>query len=239
MARYNLPVYHPVCTMRLLLIEDETSLLDLIQRNLARAGFTVDAVGTVELARTALSTSRYDALVLDLGLPDEDGLVILQELRARRDTTPVLILTARDEVEDRVTGLNSGADDYLLKPFAMPELVARLKALLRRPSGALGVVLETGNIRFDTAGREVTVGGKPLALTAREMTLLENLLRRSGRVVPKRHLEERVYGFDDDVTPNSLEVLLHRLRRKLASGGFSGEIHTIRGVGYMLADSAA
>jgi two-component system response regulator QseB len=224
--------------MRLLLIEDETSLLDLIQRSLARTGFTVDAVGTVELARTALSTSRYDAIVLDLGLPDEDGLVILQELRARRDTTPVLILTARDEVEDRVTGLNSGADDYLLKPFAMPELIARLKALLRRPSGALGVVLETGNIRFDTAGREVTVNGRPLALTAREMTLLENLLRRSGRVVPKRHLEERVYGFDDDVTPNSLEVLLHRLRRKLAGGGFSGEIHTVRGVGYMLADNA-
>lgn len=225
--------------MRLLLIEDETSLLDLIQRNLVRAGFTVDAVGTADLARSALSTSRYDAVILDLGLPDEDGLIVLREMRSRRDATPVLILTARDDVEDRVTGLNSGADDYLLKPFAMPELVARLKALLRRPSGALGVVLEAGNVRFDTTGREVTIDGKPLALTAREMSLLENLLRRSGRVVPKRHLEERVYGFDDDVTPNSLEVLLHRLRRKLAGGGFSGEIHTVRGVGYMLADNAA
>ncbi len=225
--------------MRLLLIEDEASLLDLVQRGLTRAGFTVDAVGTAELARAALAASQYDVLVLDLGLPDDDGLAILRELRTRRDPVPVLILTARDGVEDRVTGLNSGADDYLLKPFAMPELIARLKALLRRPSGTLGVVLEAGNIRFDTTGREVTVNGKPLALTAREMTLLENLLRRSGRVVPKRHLEERVYGFDDDVTPNSLEVLLHRLRRKLSGGGFSGEIHTIRGVGYMLAETTA
>ncbi|WP_300297029.1 response regulator transcription factor [Ferrovibrio sp.] len=225
--------------MRLLLIEDETSLLDLVQRSLTRAGFTTDAVGTADEARGALSGSRYDAVVLDLGLPDEDGLAILRDLRGGRDTTPVLILTARDGVEDRVTGLNTGADDYLLKPFAMPELIARLKALLRRPSGALGVVLEAGNIRFDTAGREVMVDGRLLALTAREMTLLENLLRRAGRVVPKRHLEERVYGFDDEVTPNSLEVLLHRLRRKLAGGGFSGEIHTIRGVGYMLAETAA
>lgn len=225
--------------MRLLLIEDETALLDLVQRSLVRAGFTVDVAGTAEEARDALAASRYDAMILDLGLPDEDGLTLLRELRAGRDSTPVLILTARDGVEDRVAGLNSGADDYLLKPFAIDELVARLKALLRRPNGALGVVLEAGNISFDTIGRTVTVDGRALPLTAREMALLENLLRRAGRVVPKRHLEERIYGFDDEVTPNSLEVLLHRLRRKLTGSGFSGEIHTVRGVGYLLAETAA
>lgn len=225
--------------MRLLLIEDETALLDLVQRNLVRAGFTVDVAGTAEDARDALAASRYDAIVLDLGLPDEDGLTVLRELRGRRDSTPVLILTARDGVDDRVAGLNSGADDYLLKPFAIDELIARLKALLRRPNGALGVVLEAGNISFDTIGRTVAIDGRALPLTAREMALLENLLRRVGRVVPKRHLEERIYGFDDEVTPNSLEVLLHRLRRKLSGSGFSGEIHTVRGVGYLLAETAA
>lgn len=225
--------------MRLLLIEDEVSLLDLVQRSLVRAGFAVDVAGTAEQARDALAASRYDVIILDLGLPDDDGLTVLKELRTRRDSTPVLILTARDGVEDRVAGLNSGADDYLLKPFAVDELIARLKALLRRPNGALGMVLEAGNISFDTIGRTVTVDGHALPLTAREMALLENLLRRVGRVVPKRHLEERIYGFDDEVTPNSLEVLLHRLRRKLTSGGFSGEIHTVRGVGYLLAETAA
>ncbi|MEK9969725.1 MAG: response regulator transcription factor [Ferrovibrio sp.] len=225
--------------MRLLLIEDETALLDLVQRSLVRAGFAVDVAATAEQARDALAASRYDAMILDLGLPDEDGLTILRELRSKRDTTPVLILTARDGVDDRVAGLNSGADDYLLKPFAVDELVARLKALLRRPNGALGMVLEAGNISFDTIGRTVAIDGRAIPLTAREMALLENLLRRVGRVVPKRHLEERIYGFDDEVTPNSLEVLLHRLRRKLSGSGFSGEIHTVRGVGYLLAESAA
>lgn len=225
--------------MRLLLIEDESALLELIQRSLARAGFTVDVAATAEQGRAALAASRYDAMVLDLGLPDEDGLALLRELRNKRDNTPVLILTARDGVDDRVAGLNSGADDYLLKPFAVEELIARLKALLRRPHGALGVVLQAGNISFDTIGRTVAIDGHALPLTAREMALLENMLRRVGRVVPRRHLEDRIYGFDDEVTPNSLEVLLHRLRRKLADGGFSGEIHTVRGVGYLLAETVA
>ncbi|MCW0234835.1 MAG: response regulator transcription factor [Ferrovibrio sp.] len=223
--------------MRLLLVEDEVQLRDLVQRSLARSGFTVDAVGEVGDAQAALAASRYDVIVLDLGLPDGDGLTLLRELRSRRDATPVLVLTARDGVDDRVEGLNSGADDYLLKPFAMPELIARLKALLRRPSGALGLVLEAGNISFDTVGRALTIGGKPVSLTPREMALLENLLRRAGRVVPKTYLEERIYGFDDEVTPNSLEVLLHRLRKKLEGSQFSGEIHTVRGVGYLLAET--
>lgn len=223
--------------MRLLLVEDEEQLRELVQRSLSRSGFAVDAVGEIADAQAALASSRYDVIILDLGLPDGDGLTLLRELRGRRDATPVLVLTARDGVDDRVEGLNSGADDYLLKPFAMPELLARIKALLRRPSGALGLVLEAGNISFDTVGRSLTIGGKPVSLTPREMALLENLLRRAGRVVPKTYLEERIYGFDDEVTPNSLEVLLHRLRKKLEGGNFSGEIHTIRGVGYLLAEA--
>jgi len=225
--------------MRLLLVEDETELRELVGRNLTRAGFAVDALGGLDEARAALGTSPFDAIILDLGLPDGDGLTLLRQLRGRKDATPVLLLTARDGVDDRVEGLNSGADDYLLKPFAMPELVARIKALLRRPSGALGVVLESGNIRFDTVGRTLTVGDKPVALTPREMALLENLLRRAGRVVPKAVLEERIYGFDDEVTPNSLEVLMHRLRKKLEGGSFSGEIHTVRGVGYLLTETVS
>ncbi|MEK9970519.1 MAG: response regulator transcription factor [Ferrovibrio sp.] len=223
--------------MRLLLVEDEAQLRELVQRSLVKSGFAVDAVGEIADAQSALAASRYDAVILDLGLPDGDGLSLLRQLRSQRDATPVLVLTARDGVDDRVEGLNSGADDYLLKPFAMPELLARIKALLRRPSGALGIVLESGNISFDTVGRSLTIAGKPVSLTAREMALLENLLRRAGRVVPKSYLEERIYGFDDEVTPNSLEVLLHRLRKKLEGGHFSGEIHTIRGVGYLLSEA--
>ncbi len=223
--------------MRILIVEDEDRLLELVSRSLERAGFTVDAVGTADEARAALATAAYDAMVLDLGLPDEDGMSMLKSLRAKKNMTPTLILTARDGVDDRVEGLNAGADDYLLKPFAIPELIARIKALLRRPSGALGIVLEAGNVRFDTINRSVTIGAKPLTLTPRELTLLENLIRRAGQVVPKDHLEERIYGFDDEISSNSLEVLLHRLRKKLDSNDFSGQIHTVRGVGYMLAES--
>ncbi|MEK9645087.1 MAG: response regulator transcription factor [Alphaproteobacteria bacterium] len=223
--------------MRLLLVEDEKRLSELVSRGLGRAGFTVDAVGTVEDASAALATSEYDALVLDLGLPDGDGMDVLRELRAGRDGTPVLVLTARDGLDDRVDGLNSGADDYLLKPFAMPELVARLKALLRRPSGALGTFLDVGNISFDTVHREVGIAGKPVSLSRRELALLENLMRRAGHVVAKDYLEDRIYGFEDEVSSNSLEVLIHRLRKKLTEQDSSAGIHTIRGIGYLLSES--
>ncbi len=223
--------------MRLLLVEDEERLADLVNRGLTRAGFTVDATATAEDAEAALATSQYDAIVLDLGLPDGDGMEILIGLRSRRNATPVLILTARDGVEDRVDGLNAGADDYLLKPFAMTELVARVKALLRRPSGALGTQLEFGNIAFDTVHREVAIDGQPVSLSRRELTLLENLMRRAGRVLPKDFLEERIYGFDDEVSSNSLEVMVHRLRKKLADHRSTGSIHTVRGVGYLLSET--
>jgi DNA-binding response OmpR family regulator len=148
----------------------------------------------------------YDAIILDLGLPDGDGLDLVKDLRAASSMTPVLILTARDSVEERVRGLNAGSDDYVLKPVAMEELIARLRALLRRPGGALGKILTVGNISFDTSLREVCIAESLITISRREMSVLEQLMRRYGRVVPKNVLEERLYGFEAEVTLNSLEV---------------------------------
>jgi len=222
--------------MRVLLVEDEERLAAAVAAGLSRAGFVVDAVGEAEDARAALAGVAYDAIVLDLGLPDADGMDVLRELRRSDRATPVLILTARDALADRVAGLDGGADDYLLKPFELPELVARLKALLRRPAGALGVRLEVGDIAFDVGSRHVEVRGRALALSRRELLLLENLMRRAGRVAPKDVLEERLYGFGEEVGSNSLEVLVHRLRKKLAEAGAVAAIHTVRGLGYLLAE---
>lgn len=150
----------------------------------------------------------------------------------------MLILTARDAVDDRVTGLNAGSDDYFLKPFAMEELVARIRALLRRPGGVMGVTLEAGNISFDTTAREVRVDDSPVHILRREMSVLELLMRRHGRVVPKDVLEDNIYGFDEEVTSNSVEVHISRLRNRLTNAQASVSIHTLRGVGYLLADDA-
>jgi len=162
---------------------------------------------------------------------------LLGQLRSAGDPIPVLVLTARDAVEDRVRGLDTGADDYLVKPFAMSELVARTKALLRRPGAALGTTLKAGNIVFDTIGRDVSVAGVPLQLPRREAAILEHLLRRQGRVVPKSVLEEKLYGIDDELESNAVPVHVHHLRRKLQDAGASAEIHTVRGVGYLLAET--
>lgn len=222
--------------MRLLLVEDNDRLAGFVAKGLRSAGFAVDTVRLVDEAAAALSTTRYDSVVLDLALPDGDGLAILSTIRMRGDSTPVLILTARDGLSDRVHGLNAGADDYLLKPFAMVELVARLKALMRRPGGALGVCLQAGNVSLDTAGNVVEVGGKPVLLPRREHSLLELLLRRAGRVVSKGTLEEGLYGFGEEVESNSIEVHVSRLRKKLVGAGADVEIHTVRGVGYFVAE---
>jgi DNA-binding response OmpR family regulator len=219
--------------MRLLLVEDNARLAGFVSQGLNAAGFTVDTVGLADEALAALATTRYDACVLDLGLPDADGLSVLKSLRGRREQTPVLILTARDGVADRIAGLNLGADDYVLKPFALEELVARVKALLRRPGAALGVVLELGDVTLDTAARAVAVGGKPVVLSRLELMLLEELLRRAGRVVARAIIEDSLHGFSDSVTPNSLEALVSRLRKKLVAAGANIEIHTVRGVGYL------
>lgn len=224
--------------MRLLLVEDNDRLSEFLEKGLADAGFAVDRAGTLAEAEASLDASRFDAVILDLGLPDGDGLTLLKSRRAGGDRTPMLILTARDGVSDRVGGLNAGADDYLVKPFAMEELVARVKALLRRPGAALGVQLTLGNICLDTIGPSFIVDGKPATLTRRELALMEILLRRPGKVISRGAIEEGLYSFSDEVGSNALEVLVSRLRKKLGTFGADVNLHTVRGVGYMVMDGA-
>jgi DNA-binding response OmpR family regulator len=220
--------------LRLLLIEDEARIVQLLTVALTHANFVVDAVSTGVDGRAALAAAPYDAAILDLGLPDGDGLALLLATRASGNQIPILILTARDAVEDRVCGLDSGADDYLVKPFATVELIARIKALLRRPGGALGTILQAGNVALDTIGRDITVGLARIVLPRRESATLELLMRRVGRVVPKAILEEKLYGIDDELESNAIPVHVHHLRRKLQGAGATVEIHTVRGVGYLL-----
>lgn len=222
--------------MRILLVEDNDRLAEFISAGLKSAGFVADVFGTVADAAAAFDSASYQAAILDLGLPDGDGLEIIRSQRAKATPCPMMVLTARDGVSDRVSGLNAGADDYLLKPFAMEELIARLRAILRRPGAALSVELSLSNLTFNTTDREVRVNGKVISMPRREMEMLEHLLRRSGKVASKRSLEEGLYGFDDDVTPNSVEVLVSRLRKRLQKSGARITIHTLRGIGYMLAD---
>jgi len=223
--------------MRILLVEDNLRLSTLVRRGLENEDFTVDGVGTLSEAEAALDTAPYDVVTLDLGLPDGDGLDLLRDMRAAGRHIPVLVLTARDGVDDRVKGLNAGADDYLLKPFALEELTARLRALLRRPDGILGLSLQAGNISFDTTAREVRVDSELIKIPKKEMGVLEQLMRRTGRVVPKDMLESKLYGFDEEVSSNSLEANVSRLRKRLVQVGASVIIHTLRGVGYLLSDS--
>ncbi|MDE2486835.1 MAG: response regulator transcription factor [Alphaproteobacteria bacterium] len=223
--------------MRVLLVEDESRIAELVAATLARAGFTVDVLVTAQDAGHALAATPYDAAVLDLGLPDADGLQVLAELRRRGSSLPVLVLTARDAVEDRVAGLDAGGDDYLVKPFASVELVARLKALLRRPGAALGTRLQAGRLTLDTLERAAEVGGAPLRLARQELAVLEHLMRRLGRVVAKALLEEKLYGDGDELGSNAIPVHVHHLRRKLVQSDARCEIHTVRGVGYFLQET--
>src|SRR5215469_15714099 len=225
--------------MRVFVVEDDIRLGQVLREGLGKAGFAVDLCTCRRDADEALANFPYDALVLDLGLPDGDGLELCLEVRSRGNTVPVLMLTARDAVEDRIAGLNAGADDYLIKPFAMAELVARIKALLRRPGGVLGMTLEAGNVRLDTIGRELTISENPVRLSRRELAILEQMMRRFGRIVPKTVLEEKLYGIDEEPDSNPIPVHVHHLRRQLEAAGASLAIHTIRGVGYILADGTA
>ena len=220
--------------MRLLVVEDERELAALMRDALERVGFAVDLAPSLAGADDHIALTRYDALILDLALPDGDGLSLLRRLRARGSTLPVLVLTARDGLDDRVTGLDSGADDYLVKPFHMPELIARIRALLRRPEAVLGVTLSLGNLVLDTTTRQARVDGVDIGLSIRETTLLELLLRRQSHVVPREMLEEKLYSFDAQLGSNAMEVLVHRLRRKLAEAAATPCVHTVRGVGYLL-----
>jgi DNA-binding response OmpR family regulator len=222
--------------MRVLLIEDHQRLAQSIIDGLAGSGFGIDLFVTAEDGLAATKSISYDVVILDLGLPDRDGLEIIEELRAAASWVPILILTARDGIDDRVEGLDRGADDYLLKPFAMKELAARLRALLRRPGGPLGTTLDIGNITLDTAARQLRVNGKTVAIPPRELEALELLMRRADQVVPKRLFEDSVYGLSDDVTPNTIEALVSRLRRRLETIEATVSIHTLRGIGYLLTE---
>ena len=222
--------------MRLLIVEDSEELAQLLANGLKSAGYDNDVLLTASDARAALSTTRYAAVILDLGLPDGDGLSILREIRRRDDPTPVLVLTARGSVDDRVGGLRCGADDYLVKPFAFEELVARLAALLRRPGQLLGSSLHVANLMFDTESRQAYIDDQPQVFSAREVAVLELLMRRQGRVVPKRLVEDHLFGLTEDVASNAIEVYIHRLRKQLADRGAKVQIHTMRGVGYLIAE---
>ena len=218
--------------MRILLAEDDEVLSDGISKSLRQLGYAVDHVDSGEDASHALASVQFDLVILDLGLPKLDGLQVLQQLRARGDSIPVLIVTARDGLHDRVTGLDLGADDYITKPFDLPELEARVRALLRRRQLGNPVELIFGPIRFDTVGHRVTISDQPVELSARELAVLELLLQRAGRVVNKEQLIEYMYGWDEEVSHNAIEVNMHRLRKKLEPAGVN--IRTIRGLGYLL-----
>lgn len=220
--------------MRILLVEDHLRLAQTIVEGLSGFGFGVDLFTTVEEGLAATKSMSYDAVILDLGLPDRDGLELIKELRASAIWVPILVLTARDGIDDRVEGLDRGADDYMLKPFAMKELAARLRALLRRPGGPLGNTIDIGNITLDTAARQLKVGGRTVAISPRELDALELLMRRADQVVPKRLFEDSLYGLSDDVSPNTIEALISRLRRRLEAIEAQVSIHTLRGIGYLL-----
>ena len=214
--------------MRILLVEDDRMLGDGLQAGLTQAGYAVDWLRDGEAAVAALSTETFAAVVLDLGLPKRDGLSVLQWLRGRHDATPVLILTARDQLEDKVRGLDLGADDYVLKPFDLDEIAARLRALVRRAHGRPEPMLTLGEIELNPAARTVTRAGQAVELTPREFDLLHLLLQNTDRVLTRRSLEEQLYTWNDAVDSNALEVHIHHLRRKLGNE----LIRTVRGVGY-------
>jgi DNA-binding response OmpR family regulator len=220
--------------MRLLLVEDSARLASLIREGLDRQGFAVDWCETIDGAENALRINDYDLMLLDLGLPDGEGLELVRALRRRKDMIPILILTARGGLDDRVRGLDAGADDYLVKPFQTPELAARCRALLRRPGASLGTQLTVGNVILDSAARSVMVANVHVDATPREVDLLECLLRRAGHVVAKPALEGALYSMDAEVTPNALEASVSRLRKRLAATGADVQIRTVHGVGYAL-----
>jgi DNA-binding response OmpR family regulator len=225
--------------MRLLFLEDNHRLRTLTAKALGGAGFAVDAFATVRDARDAFASQEYDCLILDLGLPDGDGMELLTLVRQGGSATPVLLLTARDDISSVVHGLNGGADDYLRKPFSNDELIARIRALLRRPGTVLQTVLQQGNIAFDPTERRATVGETVMDLSRREVAALETMMRRPGRVISKTALEETLYGYGEEVSSNAVEVLVHRLRKKLVGAGADCEIHTLRGIGYLFAERPA
>ncbi len=223
--------------MRLLVVEDNPKLSVLLSGLLTDGGFAVDTARTVGDAEAALDMVEYDGLLLDLALPDGDGFHVLQGLRRKGRSTPVLVITARSDIVDRVRTLNAGADDYLVKPFSLEELLARTRALLRRPPESVTSVLIAGNVALDATRLAVSVAGEPLDLPRREFSVLHALLVHRGRVLRREKLEQSIYSFDDDVTPNAIEAAMSRLRRRLQMAGATITITSMRGIGYILAEN--
>lgn len=216
--------------MRILIVEDDDILKDGLKAGLSLSGFTADAVASCEEALAALATDRFDAIVLDLMLPDGSGLDILKLLRRKNDDTPVLLLTARDMVSDRIAGLDFGADDYLGKPFDLDELAARLRAIIRRASGRASARFEWKDILLDPSTRTVLQAGTAVHLSRREFSILQMLMTNPGIILSKAQLEDRLYGWQEEIESNTVEVHIHHLRNKLGSG----LIETVRGIGYRL-----
>jgi DNA-binding response OmpR family regulator len=223
--------------MRVLLVEDQLEMVAALRAALTRHDIIVDHAPNLSEAEAIAAEGNYDAVVLDRQLPDGDGLSLIPKLRAGGNIVPVLVLTARGDLADRVAGLDQGADDYLAKPFAIEELLARLRALLRRPANVQPDIVRIGRISFDFTHREATIEGIFLEMPRRELLVLEALLRRMGRMVQRSSLMEAVFGLDDDVQPNALDTHISRLRRKLGDANAGVTINGIRGVGYLLRET--
>ncbi|PLP58430.1 DNA-binding response regulator [Mesorhizobium loti] len=224
--------------MRILLVEDEQEMASALRVALKRHDMVADHAASLLEAEDFVATDSYDAILLDRQLPDGDGLSLVTKLRASGSATPVLVLTARGDTADKVDGLNVGADDYLAKPFAFEELMARLRALLRRPATVHSQVIRAGELAFDVGHREASIRGEPLALPRRELLVLEALMRRMGRMVQRESLMEAVFGLDDEIQSNALDTHVSRLRRKLAEAGVDVTINGVRGVGYLLRETS-
>ena len=224
--------------MRVLIVDDNQRLARLVEKGIAARGFRCDMAANLADADLALAALHYDAVILDLALPDGDGIAWLRSRRPHPDFPPVLIMTARPAIEDRVAGLDAGADDYLIKPVDTAEIAARLRALLRRPGPRSHPVLVVGGLVYDVAARSLHHDSVEVALTQKEAELLELLMRRAGTVVCKSVITDALYRLDEEVTPNAIEALVSRLRQKIGSPGGSSPLNTVRGMGYILRDSA-
>ena len=217
--------------MRVLLVEDDRMIGDVVSQSLKDESYAVDWVRDGQTALDTLATQVYDVVLLDLGLPRKDGMEVLRGVRVKNNPVPVLVITARDTLDDRIRGLDSGADDYILKPFEMPELLARMRAVVRRKGGVAGPVMSNGVVSLDPATREVSLNGDAIVLSGREFALLMALMVRPGAILSRSDLEDRIYGWNEEVESNALEFIIHSLRKKLGADA----IKNVRGMGWMVA----
>jgi DNA-binding response OmpR family regulator len=222
--------------MRLILVEDNERLTELIGEGLRARGFALDCCTTFRQAKAHFASGHYDLAVVDLGLPDGDGLHLIRLLRSQGQSVPIIVITSRDALGERVLGLDSGADDYLVKPFQIEELAARCRALLRRPGHCLGAMLQAGNLSLDVGSRQVSVAGTVIDMPPRETALLEQLMRHVGQVVPRPVIDASLYALSKEVSPNAVEAAVSRLRKRLTAAGATVQIHTAHGIGYLLSE---